>query len=120
MSLWITKIAFLFILNAAALYAAEYFVDGFEISGGNVDFAIVAAIFTLINIFIKPVVKLVLSPLIIITLGLGLLFVNAAMLYFLDFISSSVIINGVTPLAYATIIISIVHFVLGFFIKKLT
>lgn len=118
MGLWITKIIVLFLLNAAALYAAVYFVDGFEIIGGRVEFAIVAAIFTLINFFIKPVVKLVLSPVIIITLGLGLAFVNAAMLYFLDFVSDSVIISGIIPLIYATVVISVVHFVLGFLVKR--
>ena len=125
MGLWITsmprlviKILFLFLLNALALYAAVYFVDGFEIAADWIEFAVVAAIFTLINIFIKPIIKLVLSPFIIITLGLGLIFVNAAMLYFLDFISDSVIINGITPLLYATIVISVAHFVLGFIGKR--
>lgn len=119
MGLWITKIIILFALNAAALYAAVYFVDGFEIIGGRVEFAVVAAIFTLINFFIKPIIKLVLSPVIIITLGLGLVLVNAVMLYFLDFVSDSVIINGTIPLIYATVVISVVHFVLGFFMKKI-
>ena len=119
MGLWITKIVVLFLLNAAALYAAVYFVDGFEIIGRRVEFAVVAAIFTLINFFIKPVIKLVLSPVIIITLGLGLVFVNAVMLYFLDFVSDSVIISGIMPLIYATIVISIIHFILGIFAKKL-
>ena len=118
MSLWITKIVVLFLLNAAALYVAVYFVDVFEIIGGRVEFAVVAAIFTLINFFIKPVVKLVLSPVIIITLGLGLVFVNAVMLYFLDFVSDSVIINGTIPLIYATVVISVVHFALGFFMRR--
>lgn len=123
--LWITsmsrlaiKILFLFLLNALALYAAVYFVDGFEVTADWIEFSVVAAIFTLINIFIKPIIKLVLSPLIIITLGAGLFFVNAAMLYFLDFISDSVIINGIMPLLYATIVISIAHFVIGFVVKR--
>lgn len=119
MGLWITKIAFFLALNAATLYAADYFIDGFEIAAGWQNLAIVAVIFTLINTFIKPVIKLILSPLIIITLGLGLIFVNAAMLYFLDFISNSVIISGITPLIYATIVISITHFILSFFVKRL-
>jgi len=101
-----------------ALYAAVYFVDGFEVTADWIEFSVVAAIFTLINIFIKPIIKLVLSPLIIITLGAGLFFVNAAMLYFLDFISDSVIINGIMPLLYATIVISIAHFVIGFVVKR--
>ncbi|PIY59657.1 hypothetical protein COY96_00600 [Candidatus Wolfebacteria bacterium CG_4_10_14_0_8_um_filter_37_11] len=112
------KILFLFLLNALALYAAVYFVDGFEVTADWIEFSVVAAIFTLINIFIKPIIKLVLSPLIIITLGAGLFFVNAAMLYFLDFISDSVIINGIMPLLYATIVISIAHFVIGFVVKR--
>ncbi len=115
-----TKIIFLLLSNAVALYAAVYLVDGFEIAGGWIDFIVVAAIFTLISVFIKPIIKIVLSPLIIITLGLALIFVNAAMLYFLDFISDSVIINGLVPLLYATIVISVVHFVVGFLSKRLS
>lgn len=119
MGLWITKIAFFLILNVATLYAADYLIDGFEIAAGWQNLIIVAAIFTLINTFIKPIIKLILSPLIIVTLGLGLIFVNAAMLYFLDFISDSVIISGIAPLIYATIVISVAHFVLSFFVKRL-
>lgn len=119
MSKFATRFFLFFLSNLAALYASVYFVKGFEITSGLENFAAVAAIFTFINIFIKPFIKLVLSPLIIITLGVASILVNVIVLYFLDFISDKIIINGIEPLIYATMIIWFVNLITGFFIKKI-
>ncbi len=98
--------------------AAGYFVAGFEIAPGFASYLTVAAILTLINIFIKPLIKLVLTPVIILTLGLGIILVNALILYLLDFFSSEITIIGITALIYATLIISIVNILINFSAKR--
>ncbi|MBI5306073.1 phage holin family protein [Candidatus Wolfebacteria bacterium] len=115
---FIIRFFLLFLSNIAALFAAVYFVKGFEISFGLENFAVVAAIFTFINIAIKPIIKLVLSPIIIITLGIASVFVNVLVLYFLDFISDRITIIGIGPLIYATIVIWVINFIMRFFIKR--
>lgn len=116
---FIKRIFLLFLSNLAALFAAVYFVKGFEISFSLENFAVVAAIFTFINLLIKPIIKLVLSPIIIITLGIASVFVNVIVLYFLDIISNRITITGIEPLIYATAVIWAVNSIDKFFIKRL-
>ncbi len=113
------RLIFSFFSNLIALLVAVYFVDGFKIVPNSIDFAIVAGIFTLINIFIKPIFKLILSPIIIITLGLGIILVNALMLFILDIISLDITITGIMSLIYATLIISLINILISFSAKRL-
>jgi len=98
--------------NALALWLAAYVVSGFFLEQTVTTYIEVTVVFTLLNLFIRPFLKLLLSPLIIITLGLGVVVVNALMLYILDWALSSVTIAGLVPLVYATLIIGAVNLVL--------
>ncbi|KKQ21322.1 MAG: hypothetical protein US36_C0022G0006 [Candidatus Wolfebacteria bacterium GW2011_GWC1_37_10] len=100
----IGRLIFLFISNVLALWLVNHFVAGFEISSNYIKFATVAG---------------VLSPFIIITLGLGIILINAAILYFLDSYSADISITGLNSLFYATIIIGAVNFVTSFIFKRL-
>ena len=113
------KIIVLFISNLAALAAITYFIEGFRITPNAFEFLTVTAIFTLINLFIRPIIKLIFSPIIIITLGLGIVLVNAATLYILDFFSGGVSIEGPISLFYASLAITVVHFLIHFITKKI-
>lgn len=115
----IPRLIFSLLSNLTALLAAAYFVKGFEITVGFNELLTVAAVFTLINFFIKPVLKLIFSPIIFVTLGLGIIFVNAVVLYLLDFFSDYIKIVGILPLLYATLIIGAVNLIIGFFAKRL-
>lgn len=114
-----SRLIFYFFSNALALLAAVYFVDGFKIESVYIDFLMAAAVFTLLNVFIKPIFKLIFGPIIIITLGLGIILVNAFILYLLDFFSDGVNIEGLTALFYATLIIGLVNIIINFFAKGL-
>ena len=85
-----------FLANAAALALATYLLPGITLEGGDwqtktVSLLIVAAIFGLLNAFVKPILWVVTSPLILLTLGLFLWVINAGMLL----ITSWVITNWV-------------------------
>jgi putative membrane protein len=77
-------------VNAAALWVAALVVDDITFGQGSeedgkfsqrlVMVLVVAAIFGLVNAFIKPVVKLLALPLFIVTLGLITFVINALML----------------------------------------
>lgn len=64
---------------AVAVWAAVKVVDGLSFEGGLVALVLVALILAAVNAVVKPVVKLFSLPLVILTLGLFLLIVNAAM-----------------------------------------
>ena len=67
-------------INAGAVWLAVAMVDGLEFDGTWVALVIIAAVMAVINAIVKPVVKLLSLPFIVLTLGLFLLVVNAVML----------------------------------------
>ncbi len=116
---FIARLIFSFFSNLVALGAAVYFIPGFSITPNLVNFLGVAGIFTLINIFIKPLLKLVLTPIIIITFGLGIIFANMLALYLLDFLSVNITIEGLQALLYSSLIIGSINLLINFSAKRL-
>lgn len=113
----ISHFIFSFFSNLLALILAGTLIPGFIISGNLTNLAIAAAIFMLLNTYLKPLVKMILSPLIILTLGLFTLVINAGMLSLLDILSENVTINGNEPLIYGTLLITGVNILLHFSAK---
>ena len=73
------------VVNAAALGVAVWLFDGITLTadttGGRIGtLLVVGAIFGVITSVVRPIVKLLSLPLIIVTLGLMLLVINALML----------------------------------------
>lgn len=115
----IFKIIFAVLVNGFALFVADHFVDGFTLAANDIkSFAIIALILTALNFILKPILKLLLGPLIILTLGLGAILVNAVILKVLDFLSPALSIQGLLALLYATIIVSIVNIVFHSLTRK--
>ena len=110
----LARLFFAFISNLVAIFLTDYFIAGFEVKPDLESFLLVALLFTLLNVFLKPVLKFILAPVIILTLGLFSLVLNAALLYALDLISESLTINGLVPLFYATLVMSFVNVTLHF------
>ena len=106
---FVGKILLAIIANAFALLLAKNIVSGFVLLDNFFVIIEVAAVFTAINLFLKPILKLILGPIIILTLGLGLIVVNAALLKLLDFLSKDLTIENIIALLYATLIISAVN-----------
>lgn len=111
---FLKHIAVSLISNSVALIASAYFISGFHIDSSIKGFLTVAALLTAVNLILRPILRLILTPLIVFTLGLFSLVLNAALLYALDFYSESLTINGLTALAYATIIITAINVVFHF------
>lgn len=118
------------ILSAAALAAAAGLL-GTHMSIGDssastaeqlITLAVVAAIFTVINMFVAPVVKTLSLPFIIITLGLALLVINAFLLLLTDWVANKLdvafFIDGFGWAVLGAVVISIVNAVLGTFFSK--
>jgi putative membrane protein len=108
-------------VNALALGAAVWLLDGITLTGGSetdrvVKLVIVGAIFGLISSFVRPVVKLLSLPLIILTLGLMLLVINALMLLLTSKIAESLDqgfhVDGFWTALFGSIIISIASMIL--------
>jgi len=76
------------LVNAAALWVATRIVDGVVFTGDTVTLLAVALVFGIVNAIVKPVTKVVTFPLIVFTLGLFLLIINALMLTLTSKVSS--------------------------------
>jgi putative membrane protein len=73
------------VINAVALWVAAWAIPGITLGGGSTGRVIwtvvlVALVFGVLNTFIKPLLKLISLPLIILTLGLFVFIVNALVL----------------------------------------
>ncbi len=99
--------------NAVAIFAAVKLIPGIEFSGTLWQLVIAALILTLINSLIRPILKLIFGPLIVLTFGLFVIVVNAMMLYILDIVTQPLTIHGYLPLLYASLLISVINFVIG-------
>jgi len=95
--------------NAVALYVAFLIAPGFVVSGSWEQYLIAGLVLALLNMVVRPILKVVSFPLIILTLGLFTFIINILMLWILDYLVSFVTIEGFMALVWATIIVSIVN-----------
>ena len=100
-------------INAAALWAAAQLVAGIRLGERFEEVVVVAAIFALVNAFIRPVVKFFAFPVIFLTLGLFTLVINAGMLMLADLLAEGLVVAGFTSALLGSLIISFVSVVLG-------
>jgi len=75
------------LINAGALYVADFLIEGITFTGEWWNFLLVALAFSLLNTYIRPILRILTLPISVITLGLFLLVINAAMLLLTSAIS---------------------------------
>jgi putative membrane protein len=114
----LSRIIFFFLVNLIGLIVASYLIEGFSITSNFENLLILTGIFTAINILIKPIIKFIFTPFIVLTLGLFSLVINATILKLLDIWSENVNILGIQALIYATLIITVVNLILTFVAKS--
>ncbi|MEU9054696.1 phage holin family protein [Streptomyces sp. NPDC048384] len=110
------------IANAGALAVAVWLIDKITLTGDSTGkkigtLLIVALIFGLVNFVVKPIVKLLSLPLLILTLGLFTLIVNALMLlltsWLADKVDLSFHVEGFWTAVLGGLIISVVSWALN-------
>lgn len=74
-----------FLINLFTLYVSSQVILGFKLDGGCPTYILGALTFTLILIFVKPLLKILLLPISFLTLGFFAWIINVAMLYLLTF-----------------------------------
>lgn len=95
--------------NIIGLYVADWLIPGVIIQGGWQSFAIAGGTLGLLNIIVKPVLKVLATPLIILSLGLFIIVINALLLWLVDYVFDFVIITDIATLIWATITIGIIN-----------
>jgi putative membrane protein len=98
-----------FAVNAAALYVAVWALPGVTYGDEWETLLVAAAVFTLVNALVKPVVTVLSIPVIVLTLGLFYFLVNVLMLYVTDWLVGDFEIETFGWGALAAIIVSVVN-----------
>ena len=98
--------------NVAALFVAAWLLDGIDYGDSAWALVVAALVFSLANIFVKPIVAVLALPFIIVTLGIALFFINLLMLYLTSWIVDDFRIDGFWWAVAATIIVWAVNAVL--------
>ena len=111
------KLVLRWVINAAAVYAAIWAVQGIRAEGGPITYFAMALILGLVNAIIAPVIKLLTCPLILLTLGLFTLVINGLMLWLASIIGASVgigfYVDDFGAAFSGALVISVVSFVLS-------
>lgn len=84
------------LLNAGILYLLTQLVPSIEFTGGWKFFVFGGVVLGLINLVIKPIMKILSFPAMLITGGLFMIVVNMAVLWFLKFFISAIQFQDVT------------------------
>lgn len=101
------------LINALALSAAAWIVDGIQLSADYAGVLVVALIFGVLNAVLKPVLTLLSLPFILISLGLFALVLNGAMLMITARFTDHLSVSGLGSAILGSIVISLVTMVLG-------
>jgi putative membrane protein len=110
------------LINAAALWVATQFVPGLSYQGSWTSLFLVALVFGVLNASVRPLLKLLTLPLLILTLGLFTFVINAFMLMITGWISDRLHLGfhvaGFWPAFWGGLIITIVSLMMSVFVSS--
>ena len=104
-------------LNILALIVVEWLFSGVTIDGWG-PLLLGAAILTIGNTIIKPILAILTLPLIIVTFGLAYFAINVLMLALAEWLTPNFSIDGFWTYVGATIVIWLVNVTVGWFLDK--
>jgi len=99
------------------LWIAVNFIPGVDFTGSLKSLAVAGVLLGLVNFFVKPVLKLITLPLRMLTLGLFGIVINMAMVWAIDIFFAELVIVGVLPLFWTTLVVWGLGTILDLFFK---
>lgn len=102
------KLLIRWVTLTASFWVATSVVSGIKIDGGFKTYFWVALLFGLINAIIGSLIKLVTFPISLLSFGLFLVVINAAMLQLTDRWSDKLVIDNFWSAVFTAVIISVV------------
>ena len=111
------------LITVASLFAAAWLVPGITVSGNAwVAFGVTALILGLVNMFVRPVLKLLSCSVIVLTLGLFLFVINALMLWLASYLAGEFGIGfhvqGFVAAFLGALIVTLVSTILNWFVPN--
>jgi putative membrane protein len=111
-----TKLLVRWVCNVVALFVAAWILSGISYGDQWWTLFIAAAVFTLVNAWVKPILAVLSIPFIVLTLGLFYFLINVFMLYLTDWVVPDFEIRSFWWAVLAAIIVSIVNGLLNMFL----
>ena len=105
------------LITSLAIFAAFSLVPGITFSGNGYEIGIIAMIYSVINLLIRPILTLITCPMIILTLGMFTVIINAILLlltaYFAKYLGIDFHVETFMTALIGAIVISLTTFVLN-------
>jgi len=116
------QIVWRLLINAAALWAATRIVPGISFDGDWRLLFVVALIFGVLNVAVRPILILLTLPLFILTLGLFTFVLNALMLWLTSGVSNALglgfHVSGFGAAFLGALVVTVVSFLLSLFVAS--
>jgi putative membrane protein len=110
------------LINILAIYVAVQVVPGVDYDRGPLGLLVVAALFGLVNATVRPLLTVLTCPFILLTLGLFLFVINAAMLLLTAWLSDifhlGLHVSGFASAFAAGLMISLTSLLLSFLVGE--
>lgn len=113
------------ILNAIALYGVIYLLDGVDYKGGILFFIVAGTLIGLLNTFVKPIIKALSLPFIIVTMGIALIIINILIFWLADVIlpyfkfpNIDLVVDGVASYVLGGTLFGIINWIAHIFIPN--
>jgi putative membrane protein len=108
-------------INTVGIYVAILIVPGINLQSGWSSVLWLALIFGLINAFVRPLLKLLTCPLILLTLGLFTLLINTFLFWLTGQVGQAfgidLVINGFWPAFLGGLVVSVISVILTLILK---
>jgi putative membrane protein len=112
-------------ITGIAIFVAAWLVPGIRVQGQPawIVYAVMAVILGLVNAIIRPLLKFLSCPLIILTLGLFVLVINGLTFWLSSYLAVhwfniGFYVDGFWPAFFGALIVSIVSIILTAFVKE--
>ena len=97
------------IANSIGILIAAYFVSGIAFKGDLIDLVITGFILAIANSIVKPILKFITGPLIVLTMGLFMVVINVIILWIATLLVPELTIIGFWAYFWGVIILAILN-----------
>ncbi len=101
--------------NVLALYLTQMWVPGFSVTGSWKEHLIAGSALGVLNLIVRPILKIITFPLVIVSLGLFLIVINAVILWLTAQLTGYIVIDSYVALLWATLVVAAVNFITHWF-----
>lgn len=98
--------------TVAAVYLTIYLVPGVSVSGGWLSILLVALVWSVITMVIKPVLRILTLPITIFTFGLFSFILNALLFWGMALIVPGFLVSGFFPALIGALVLSILDWLI--------